>query len=62
MSNYESEKILEEKMIKQLVCQGYEKVKIDTEEELIANFREQIYLHNMEELVRGINRTVFRRI
>src|SRR5574344_1896045 len=50
MSNYESEKILEEKMIKQLVCQGYEKVKIDTEEELIANFREQIYLHNMEEL------------
>src|SRR5574344_2926191 len=50
MSNYESEKILEEKMIKQLVCQGYEKVKIDTEEELITNFREQIYLHNMEEL------------
>ncbi|MEG0909767.1 MAG: type I restriction endonuclease subunit R [Bacilli bacterium] len=50
MSNHESEKILEDKMIKQLVCQGYEKVKIDTEEELVANFREQIYLHNIEEL------------
>ncbi|MDO5569510.1 MAG: type I restriction endonuclease, partial [bacterium] len=50
MAAYESEKILEDKMIAQLVRQGYEKVEIETEEQLINNFREQVYLHNMEEL------------
>ena len=49
-SSYESEKILEDKMIAQLVRQGYQPVQIDTEEQLINNFREQVYLHNMEEL------------
>lgn len=47
---YESEKLLEEKMLKQLVAQGYEKVVIDTEEELINNFRKQINKHNAVEL------------
>lgn len=48
MSNYESEYVLEEKMICQLIKQGYEKVEINDEKDLLNNFRNQIYRHNEE--------------
>ena len=46
MGVYESEAKLEEKLIDQLVKQGYKKVKIDTVKDLERNFREQINEHN----------------
>ena len=46
MGAYESEAKLEEKLIYQLVKQGYKKVQIDTVEDLERNFREQINEHN----------------
>lgn len=46
MGVYESEVKLEEKLIDQLVKQGYKKVQIDTVEDLERNFREQINKHN----------------
>lgn len=46
MGVYESEAKLEEKLIEQLVKQGYKKVQIDTVEDLEKNFREQINKHN----------------
>ena len=46
MGVYESEAKLEEKLIDQLVKQGYKKVQIDTAEDLERNFREQINEHN----------------
>lgn len=46
MGVYESEAKLEEKLIDQLVKQGYKKVQIDTVEDLERNFREKINEHN----------------
>lgn len=46
MGVYESEAKLEEKLIDQLVKQGYKKVQIDTMEDLERNFREQVNEHN----------------
>lgn len=46
MGVYESEAKLEEKLINQLVKQGYKKVQINTVEDLESNFREQINEHN----------------
>lgn len=46
MGVYESEAKLEEKLIDQLVKQGYKKVQIDTVKDLERNFREQINKHN----------------
>lgn len=46
MGVYESEAKLEEKLIDQLVKQGYKKIQIDTAEDLERNFREQINEHN----------------
>ena len=46
MGVYESEAKLEEKLIDQLVKQGYKKIQIDTAENLERNFREQINEHN----------------
>lgn len=46
MGVYESEAKLEEKLIDQLVKQGYKKLQIDTVEDLERNFREQINEHN----------------
>ena len=46
MGVYESEAKLEEKLLEQLVKQGYKKVQIDTIEDLERNFREQINEHN----------------
>ena len=46
MGVYESEAKLEEKLIDQLVKQGYKKVQIDIVEDLERNFREQINEHN----------------
>lgn len=50
MSSYESEARLEDKMIDQLVKQGYEKVQIDDVESLERNFRNQVNKHNKIEL------------
>ena len=50
MAAYESEKLLEDRMIEQLIKQGYQRVIINSEQDLINNFREQVYLHNIEEL------------
>ena len=46
MGVYESESRLEEKLINQLIKQGYRKVQIDTVKDLERNFREQINEHN----------------
>ncbi len=46
MSSYESERILEERMIEQLKKQGYQYVKISDVKELETNFRTQVNLHN----------------
>lgn len=50
MSGYESEARLENRMIDQLVKQGYSKVVIDDVESLERNFREQVNEHNKKEL------------
>lgn len=50
MSVYESELKLEDRMIDQLVKQGYEKVQINNVKELEDNFREQVNKHNLIEL------------
>lgn len=50
MGVYESEAKLEEKLLDQLVKQGYKKVQIDTVEDLEKNFREQINEHNKNRL------------
>lgn len=50
MSVYESEARLEDRMIDQLVKQGYEKVQINDVKDLESNFREQVNKHNKIEL------------
>ncbi len=50
MANYESEAKLEDRMIEQLRRQGYNYVEINDVEELEANFRKQINIHNKVEL------------
>jgi len=50
MSVYESETRLEDRMIEQLVKQGYEKVQINDVKDLENNFREQVNKHNKNEL------------
>lgn len=50
---YESEKVLEEKMIQQLVADTYEQVTINDEAELKANFRKQINKHNLTKYFNG---------
>lgn len=50
MSSYESEARLEDKMIDQLVKQGYEKIQIDDVDSLEKNFRNQVNKHNKIEL------------
>ena len=50
MGSYESERVLEDRMIEQLVKQGYEKVIIDDVDSLEKNFRKQVNIHNKIEL------------
>ena len=50
MGSYESEAKLENKMIDQLVKQGYEQVQIEDVNSLEKNFREQVNKHNKIEL------------
>ena len=50
MGVYESEVRLEDRMIDQLVKQGYEKVQINDVKDLENNFREQVNRHNKIEL------------
>lgn len=45
-SSYQSEALLEEAFIKQLCVQGYTYLKVDSEEELLANLREQLEVLN----------------
>ncbi len=52
MGTYESEKTLEDKMIAQLVKQGYKQVVINDINDLEKNFREQINIHNKDRLKR----------
>jgi type I restriction enzyme R subunit len=47
MTYLQSEAVLENSMIQTLVDLGYEKVTISKEEELLANFKKQISLHNL---------------
>lgn len=47
---YQSEKELEELLIKQLEKQGYNKVSINNEDELKENFRQMLFEHNKEKL------------
>ena len=44
--SYQSEAELEKQLIAQLCDLGYEKVSIADEEQLVANFRKQLSLHN----------------
>ena len=50
MGVYESEARLEDRMIDQLVKQGYEKVQINDVKDLENNFRKQVNRHNKIEL------------
>ena len=50
MGKYESEARLEDRMIDQLVKQGYSKVVIDDVNDLENNFRQQINIHNKVKL------------
>lgn len=47
---YQSEAQLEENLIKQLVNQGFDRVKISDEEELKSNFRNELFQHNKSKL------------
>lgn len=47
---YQSEAELESNLVKQLVNQGFNKVKISDEEELKNNFRNELYEHNKAKL------------
>ena len=46
--SYQSEAELEFNLVKQLVNQGFNKVKISNEEELKNNFRNELYEHNKD--------------
>jgi len=46
MSQYQSEAVLEEKLLKQLTELGYEKVVIKDRSDLLANLKRQIEKHN----------------
>ncbi|NFC75495.1 type I restriction endonuclease subunit R [Clostridium botulinum] len=48
--SYQSEAELEKQLVKQLQSKKYNKVKINTEEELVQNFRVQLNKHNEEKL------------
>ena len=48
--SYQSEAQLEDNLIKQLVNQGFNKVKIANEEELKNNFRNELFEHNKSTL------------
>ena len=48
--SYQSEAELESNLVKQLVNQGFNKVKISDEEELKNNFRNELYEHNKVKL------------
>ena len=48
--SYQSEAQLEDNLIKQLVNQGFNKVKIANEEELKNNFRNELFEHNKSKL------------
>ncbi len=50
MMSYQSEAELEKQLIAQLCDLGYEKVSIADEEQLVANFRKQLSLHNESKL------------
>lgn len=50
---YQSEKALEEKMMEQLVADGYSEVTIHDEKDLLANFKEQINKHNLNKFFNG---------
>lgn len=50
MAGYESESKLEDRMIEQLVKQGYEQVVINDVSDLENNFRKQVNKHNQIEL------------
>ena len=47
---YQSEAQLEENLIKQLVNQGFNRVRISDEEELKSNFRNELFQHNKSKL------------
>ena len=49
-NSYESEKMLEENLIKHLVADGYDLVSISDIDDLKSNFRKQINKHNADEL------------
>lgn len=46
MANYESESLLEKRLLEQLVKQGYQNVKVNNVNDLELNFRNQINIHN----------------
>ena len=50
MNNYESEARLENRLIEQLIKQGYEQIQIDDVKSLELNFRNQVNNHNKIEL------------
>ena len=53
---YESEKVLEEKLLNQMVVDGYELVFIPDIQSLVANFKKQIEKHNKKEIIETTNK------
>jgi type I restriction enzyme R subunit len=58
----ETEQQLEENLIKQLSENGYERIKIENEKDLIINLRNQINIHNKEKLKEPLTDNEFNRI
>ena len=50
ITGYESEKVLEEKLVQHLIADGYEYVTINDVKDLHENFRKQINKHNAKRL------------
>ena len=59
---YQSEAELEERLMTKLESQGYERIKIEDYEALVANFRKQLNIFNAETLDHELTDAEFKRV
>ena len=60
--SYQSEAELEQKLVSQLVTQGYERVVLKDYEALVDNFRKQLNVINSDVLEKELSDTEFKRV
>ena len=60
--SYQSEAELEQKLVSQLVSQGYERVILKDYEALVDNFRKQLNVINSDVLEKDLSDTEFKRV